>query len=149
MVGMHDIVIRNGTIIDGTGGEPFVGDVALDGFQDNYLSVPHGDADPISYRYRYAAPSNTGVPSGRDLDGDGSIGGPGDAFGFGFFEGQFAFVVYSMYPIDTAGVRTFQEFLWKDMPGALLPIDPNTGESFYDDGDLEIFRLASPSGWLC
>ena len=119
------------------------GDVALDGFQTNYLSVPHGDADPIEYPFAYAAPSNTGVPSGRDLDKNGSIGGPGDAFGFGFFPGQFAFVVYSMHPIDTAGVRTFQNFLWKDMPGALLPIDPSTGESFYDEGDLEIFRLSS------
>jgi hypothetical protein len=119
------------------------GNVALEQFQDNYLSVPHGDADPIEYRYRYAAPSNTGVPSGRDLDKDGSIGGPGDAFGFGFFPGQFAFVVYSMHPIDTSGVRTFQNFLWKDMPGALLPVDPSTDESFYDEGDLEIFRLSS------
>ena len=28
---MHDLVIRNGTIIDGSGGEPVVGDVAIDG----------------------------------------------------------------------------------------------------------------------
>lgn len=28
---MHDIVIRNGTIVDGTGGEPFVADLAIDG----------------------------------------------------------------------------------------------------------------------
>ena len=27
----HDIVIRGGLIVDGTGGEPFVGDVAIDG----------------------------------------------------------------------------------------------------------------------
>jgi N-acyl-D-aspartate/D-glutamate deacylase len=27
----HDIVIRGGTIVDGTGGEPFAGDVAIDG----------------------------------------------------------------------------------------------------------------------
>jgi len=117
--------------------------LAASRFQENYLSVPHGDAEPIDYPYVYAAPSNTGVPSGRDLDKNGFIGGPGDAFGFGFFPGQFAFAVYSMYPIDTDGIRTFQEFLWKDMPDALLPVDPNTGESFYDEGDLEIFRLSS------
>ena len=52
------------------------GNVALDGFQDNYLSVPHGDAAPIEYPYRFAAPSNTGIPSGRDLDKNGSVGGP-------------------------------------------------------------------------
>ena len=28
---------------------------------------------------------------------------------------------------STATVRTFQKFLWKDMPGALLPDDPATG----------------------
>lgn len=28
---MHDIVIRGGTILDGTGGEAFTGDIAIDG----------------------------------------------------------------------------------------------------------------------
>jgi 3-phytase/alkaline phosphatase D len=119
------------------------GGVAAQGFQDNYLSVPHGTADPIVYPYRYVAASNTGIPSGRDLDKNGSIGGPNDAFGFGFFPGQYAFVVYSMHEIDVDGIRTFQHFLWKDMPGAMLPIDPETGESWYDEGDLDVFRLSS------
>jgi hypothetical protein len=59
------------------------------------------------------------------------VGGPGDAFGFGFFPGQFGMVVYSMFPIDEDQVRTFQLFLWKDMPGALLPVDPSTGQLWY------------------
>ena len=45
---------------------------AAQDFNDNYLNVPHGDAAPIDYPYMYAAPSNTGVPSGRDFDNDGS-----------------------------------------------------------------------------
>jgi hypothetical protein len=118
------------------------GGVAAQEFQDNYLGVGHNGADPIVYPHRMAVASNTGVPSGRDLDKNGTIGGPGDAFGFGFFPGQFAFVVYSKYPIVEAEVRSFQLFLWKDMPGALLPVNPD-GSSFYDEGDLEIFRLSS------
>ena len=123
------------------------GDVALDGFQANYLSVAHGDADPIVYPFRYAAPSNTGIPSGRDFNKNGIVGGPDDAFGFGFFPGQYGMAVYSMFPIDYDNIRTFQLFLWKDMPDAMLPIDPATGESWYDEGDLEVFRLSSKSHW--
>ena len=28
---MHDLVIRGGTVIDGTGGTPYVADIAIDG----------------------------------------------------------------------------------------------------------------------
>jgi len=52
-----------------------------------------------------------------------------------------------MYPIDFDGVRTFQHFLWKDMPGALLPVNPATGESWYTDQELDVFRLSSKSHW--
>jgi alkaline phosphatase D len=111
-------------------------------FQDNYLSVSQGGATPIEYPYRYVAPSNTGIDSGRDFDNSGDVGGPGDAFGFGFFPGQFGFVVYSRYPIANDHIRTFQTFLWKDMPGALLPINED-GTPWYDEGDLDVFRLSS------
>jgi len=118
-------------------------------FQDNYLSVPHGDAEAIEYPYHYVAPSNTGIPSGFDLDNSGSVGGPNDAYGFGFFPGQFGMAVYSMYPIDFEAIRTFQLFLWKDMPGALLPDNPNTSEpaDWYSPQELDIFRLSSKSHW--
>ena len=73
------------------------------------------------------------------------MGGPNDALGFGFFPGQFGMVVYSKYPIVDS--RTFQEFLWKDMPGALLPVDPATGESWYSPEELDVFPLSSKSHW--
>jgi len=116
-------------------------------FQNNYLSISQDGAEPIDYAYVFQAPSNTGIPSGRDLNKDGVIGGADDAFGFGFFPGQYGMVVYSQYPIDYNNVRTFQLFLWQDMPNAMLPINPNTNESWYDDGDLAVFRLSSKSHW--
>jgi hypothetical protein len=118
-------------------------------FQENYLSVSQNGASPIAYPYRYVAPSNTGIPSGFDLDNSGSIGGGNDAFGFGVFPGQFGLAVYSKYPIDLNGVRTFQNFLWKDMPGALLPDDPATAQpaDFYSPAELDVLRLSSKSHW--
>jgi Endonuclease/Exonuclease/phosphatase family len=118
-------------------------------FQRNYLSIGQNGAAPITYPYTYIAPSNTGVPSGFDLDNSGGVGGPNDALGFGFFPGQFGLVVYSRYPIDTAQVRTFQHFLWRDMPGARLPDDPRTAApaDWYSPQELGIFRLSSKSHW--
>ena len=118
---------------------------AVDLFRDNYLEASQNGADPISYPYSFIAPSNTGIPSGHDLNNDGFVGGPDDAFGFGFFPGQFGMVVYSQYPI--VGARTFQNFLWRDMPGALLPVDPSTGEGWYSPEELDVFRLNSKSHW--
>lgn len=128
------------------------GGVALGLFQDNYLAVGRNGAEPISYPYRLAFPSNTGVASGLDLNNDGAIvttpGVPGygeDAYGFGAFPGQYAFAVYSRYPIPVEQVRTFQSFLWRDMPGALLPDDPATPApaDWYSPEELAAFRLSS------
>jgi len=118
-------------------------------FQQNYLSVGHNGARPIAYRYRFVAPSNTGIPSGFDLDNNGAVGGPNDAFGFGAYPGQFGMAVYSRYPILRHHVRTFQHFLWKDMPGALLPDDPATAApaDWYSAEELAVFRLSSKSHW--
>ncbi|HWV76746.1 MAG TPA: endonuclease/exonuclease/phosphatase family protein [Isoptericola sp.] len=122
---------------------------SVDLFRENYLEVSQGGAEPVRYRYAYTAPSNTGVPSGLDLDNSGSVGGGNDAFGFGEFEGQYGMVVLSKYPIDTRDVRTFQHFLWKDMPGALLPDDPATPEpaDWYTPEELDVVRLSSKSHW--
>jgi hypothetical protein len=125
------------------------GGLAAELFQENYLSVSQNGADPIEYPYYFVAPSNTGIPSGFDLNNDGTVGGPDDAFGFGFFPGQFGMAVYSRFPIDYDRVRTFQMFLWKDMPGARLPDDPNTPEpaDWYSPEELDVFRLSSKSHW--
>jgi Endonuclease/Exonuclease/phosphatase family len=114
---------------------------AVDLFRDNFLEVSQNGARPITYRYAFTAPSNTGIPTGMDLDNNGTIGGPNDAYGFGFFPGQFGMVVYSRYPIERDEVRTFQNFLWKDMPGNRLPTP------FYSPDEVDILRLSSKSHW--
>jgi Endonuclease/Exonuclease/phosphatase family len=123
--------------------------IAADLFRTNYLEVSHNGAEPIRYDHLFIAPSNTGIPSGFDLNNNGVIGGPDDAFGFGFFPGQFGMLVLSQHPIDTADIRTFQHFLWKDMPGALLPDDPATPApaDWYSPEELDVFRLSSKSHW--
>lgn len=135
-----DVLLINEFDYDETG-------VAYELFQDNYLSQSFNGSEPIEYPYYFAAPSNTGIPSGFDLNRDDEVGGPDDAFGFGFFPGQYGMAVYSMYEIDEENARTFQTFLWADMPDALLPVDPETGESWYDDDTLGAFRLSSKSHW--
>lgn len=48
--------------------------VALRLFQQNYLARSQGEGlEPIRYEHVYLVPSNTGVPTGVDLSGDGLI----------------------------------------------------------------------------
>lgn len=125
------------------------GYAAVNAFRDNYLERSQHGARPIHYPYAYTAPVNTGVSSGADLNNDGSVGGPGDAFGYGQFPGQYGMVVLSKHPIATERVRTFREFRWADMPGALLPDDPSTPRpaDWYSPRELSRVRLSSKSHW--
>ncbi|MGE0407864.1 MAG: endonuclease/exonuclease/phosphatase family protein [Amphiplicatus sp.] len=129
---------------------------ALALFQENYLGVGQNGGAPAIYPYVYAGPVNTGLASGRDLDRNGEIvttpgaeGYGGDAFGFGAFPGQYGMAILSKYPIEEAAIRTFQFFLWKDMPEAALPDDPETKEEadWHRSEALADFRLSSKSHW--
>ena len=115
-------------------------------FQSNYLGVSQNGFAPITYPYRFLRSVNTGVPSGFDFNNDGSTNGPDDAYGFGAFPGQYGMLVLSKYPFELDGVRTFQFFLWKDMPGAYLPRTAG-GQSYYAPAEIAVFRLSSKSHW--
>ena len=58
---MHDIVIRNGTIIDGTNTEPYLGEIAIDG--DTIVAV--------------GPPGTVAADGRREIDADGQIVTPG------------------------------------------------------------------------
>jgi hypothetical protein len=122
---------------------------ALRLFQTHYLARAQNGAQPVSYAYTFSASSNTGVPSGFDLDRDGRVAGGGDALGFGEFPGQYGMVVLSRYAIDAAAARTFRKFLWRDLPGALLPDDPSTPAAgdWYSPEALAVLPLSSKSHW--
>jgi endonuclease/exonuclease/phosphatase family metal-dependent hydrolase len=126
---------------------------ALDLFRMNYLAVAQNGASALEYTCAYTGPVNTGVPSGADLDGDGRVETtPGsrtygnDAKGFGQFPGQYGMVVLSRYPIDGAGIRSFGDLLWKDMPRALLPVEAD-GSPYYSPEALARLPLSSKNHW--
>jgi endonuclease/exonuclease/phosphatase family metal-dependent hydrolase len=116
-------------------------------FRIKYLAAGQNGCEPIEFTHQFIAPVNTGKPSGRDLDNDGRRDGPADAIGFGRHEGQYGMLVLSKFPIQNDRVRTFQKFLWRDLPNANLPTDPKTGQPFYDEGDLAVQSLSSKSFW--
>jgi len=144
---------------DGTGDDK----AALIGFQENYLSIAQsidgagGEAnlDPITFPYFESYSTNTGLSSGLDLNNDGNVGGPGDAWGFGMYHGQYAFALMSQYKIDSENTRTFQTFKWKDLEGEQIPTIticdgsqtiPNgmsCGDEWYSSEEWEEVRLSS------
>lgn len=112
---------------------------AVDLFRDNYLEVGQNGAEPIEYPHAFIAPSNTGVPSGFDLDNSGAVGGPNDALAFGSFPGQYGMLVLSRFPLGEA--RTFRDFKWADLPGNRIPA------GYYSPEEIAALPLSSKSHW--
>lgn len=140
-----DVLVLNEIDLDATA----AGDPARNArrFADRYLGP---GPDGIAYPFAFAAPSNTGLLSGLDLNEDGRVATGAergtrefgeDAFGFGTYPGQYAMAVLSRFPLDSAGARTFQRFRWRDLPGNHLPLD------FYGPEAEEALRLSSKSHW--
>jgi len=100
----------------------------------------------LDYPYQFAGPPNAGLQTDIDLDGDGNVGGPGDAQGYGRFFGQGGMALLSRYPIAAAEVQDFSTLLWKDLPENLFPhtkSDPFPSKAAYD-----IQRLSSNGHWV-
>ena len=126
----------------------------LNGFDDDlrgralgaFLALLRKGPDGIDYPYSFRAPVNAGVDSGFDLDGDGLRLGAADALGYGRFPGAGGMALVSRYPIDAAHARTFQTLLWKDVPGAEMPKNPD-GTRFPTADAADILRLSSRAHW--
>jgi hypothetical protein len=119
---------------------------AADDFIFNYLMRRQAGLEGIRYRFSFTAPVNTGLASPFDLNRDGKVEGPNDAWGFGHFPGQYGMLVLSRYPIREADVRTLRKFPWRDMPAAQLPVH-ESGQPWYSDTMLRWLPLSSKSHW--
>ena len=106
---------------------------AAQAFLKNYL--------PDLYPHHFSAPVNTGVPSGFDLNSDGDANDPEDSFGYGKHPGQYGMLLLSKSPILRQDVRTFQKFLWKDLPSHVMPA------AHYPEAARDQIRLSSKSHW--
>ncbi|ART81182.1 hypothetical protein CBP12_10755 [Oceanisphaera avium] len=98
-------------------------------------------AQALHYPFYYLVPSNTGVLAPLALQGSDVPTLPRDGLGFGHFPGQYAMVILSRFPFLIEQSRSFQHFLWKDMPSARLP---STAEgAYYAQSVLDILPLSS------
>jgi hypothetical protein len=104
-------------------------------------------AADIDYPHAVSLPSNAGLPSGFDLDGDGRLGTARDAQGFGRFRGDGAMVLLSRLPVGGAGVRDLSELIWRDVPGAVLPRGDGGGP-FPSAEAQAVQRLSSTGHWI-
>lgn len=115
-------------------------------FIKNYLAVSQLGGKPIHYPYYFYRSVNTGQPSGFDLNRDGKVTGPEDAWGFGNYPGQYGMVILSRFPLDEANARTFQHFKWQDMPNRQIPKQAN-GQPWFDESTMAKMPLSSKSHW--
>ncbi|MEO9576476.1 MAG: endonuclease/exonuclease/phosphatase family protein [Tateyamaria sp.] len=103
-------------------------------------------AKAAGYPHHFALRPNTGMPTGLDMDGDGRLGGPRDAQGYGRFSGQGGMAILSRLPIDEGNVQDLSGLLWRDVPGALLPnVD---GAPFPSEEAQAIQRLSTTGHWV-
>ena len=59
---------------------------------------------------------NTGVATGIDIDGDGQIGGPGDAQSYGAFAGQRGLLLLSRLPFSPKNSKDHSQIRWANVP---------------------------------
>lgn len=127
-------------------------------FIENYLHVSQQGQSPVDYPYTYVGTVNTGQPTPFDFDNNNKAERYGnDAYGFGFYPGQYGMVLLSKYPIDSDNIRTFQHFKWQHMPNAQIPMMPPSNSAsvqseeapqpWFNAQEWDAYRLSSKSHW--
>jgi hypothetical protein len=137
-------------------------------FVDRYLAVPQAKGlIPLNYE-TFMPVTNSGQPSGMDLDHSGSIESAwvdpaegatataqenaararysGDCWGPGAYPGQrgIAVLVDPRLSIDRASIRTIRLMPWDYMPASSLAMDDRTGKpAWYTPEEAKTIRLAS------
>ena len=88
------------------------------------------------YPHRLSPTPNTGIPTQRDIDGDGRFGRPRDAQGYGRFRGAGGMALLSRYPTEL--FEDFTALPWDSLPGSLSGTDGADGRQ----------RLSSVGHWV-
>ncbi len=73
------------------------------------------------YPHRFARLPNRGRATGRDLDGDGRLGGPGDAIGYGPFAGAEGLAILSRFPLLPEALTDRTDLPWPALKGGIAP----------------------------
>ncbi|WP_425288678.1 endonuclease/exonuclease/phosphatase family protein [Shimia haliotis] len=94
----------------------------------------------------FALPPNTGVQTGLDMNGDGRLGGPADAQGYGRFRGADGMAILSKWPIILSEVQDHSDLLWRALPRADLP--KRDGTPFPSEAAQASQRLSSVGHWV-
>jgi endonuclease/exonuclease/phosphatase family metal-dependent hydrolase len=142
-------------------------------FAERFLATAQADSlEGIRYE-PVMLPTNTGLPSGLDLNNDGRVvttvpdvpapppsGAPapqtdagraygGDAWGFGTFPGQYGMALFVREDLTVVrdSIRTFRLLEWNRLPDAAKPVDPDSGTPWYNDTEWAQMRLSSKNHW--
>lgn len=113
------------------------GGTALSAFSDG-LAAP--------YPYQFSLRPNAGVQTGLDVDDNGYTGDARDAMGYGRFMGDGGLALLSRYPVNLDDVVDLTQLLWRDLPGATLPI--KDGVAFPSDEVHAMLRISSTGHWI-
>ncbi len=98
----------------------------------------------LDYPYFVAERPNSGLRTTLDLNGDGRIGDPQDAQGFGYFAGQGGMLLLSKLRLGE--VRDHSDVLWADVANANPP-RRSDGQLFPSDAAFARQRLAYVAHW--